>query len=382
MYSIAGFGEMIADSVRMDAYARALRQSVRPGSAVLDIGTGTGILAMIACQCGAARVYAIDPSDAVQIALDAVRDNGFSDRVVVIQKRSADLTLPERVETIVSDIRGILPPLGRNLLDLVDARERFLSSGGRLVPRSDSLWASLAEFPDRHAKILSPWLGDRFGLNLRSGARYVQNTWVKVRASASELLAPPSKWAELDYASLAAPRVHGGGELRVSRTGVAHGLVLWFDTELAEGIGFSNAPGGPELIYGQAFFPWPESVAVREGDVVGYQVRADLVGSEYVWTWDSTLRRGAGATGADVRFRQSTFLGAPFTKETLARRSPSRSPGLGQEGLIARTSLDRMRAGASLDELAQELHREHPDRFRSRQEALDFASDLSSRYGR
>jgi len=42
-YSIAGYGEMIADRVRMDAYVRALRRAIAPGSVVIDIGTAYGI---------------------------------------------------------------------------------------------------------------------------------------------------------------------------------------------------------------------------------------------------------------------------------------------------------------------------------------------------
>jgi protein arginine N-methyltransferase 1 len=186
----------------------------------------------------------------------------------------------------------------------------------------------------------------------------------------------------VDYVSLSTPHVRGSGALPIARDGVAHGLLVWFNTDLAEGVGFSNAPGGPELIYGQAFFPWPEAVSVREGDVVAYQIRSDLVGSDYVWTWNSEVRRGSSTDTIDVQFRQSTFLGMPLTKETLARRSPQYAPGLSTEGEVTRATLERMAAGASLDDLARELVRDHPDRFRSRQEALDFASDLSSRYGR
>ena len=60
MYSIADYGAMIADDVRMGAFVRALRQAIKPGAVVIDIGTGTGIFALLACRFGARRVYAIE----------------------------------------------------------------------------------------------------------------------------------------------------------------------------------------------------------------------------------------------------------------------------------------------------------------------------------
>ena len=70
MYSLAGYGKMIADKVRMDAYSQALRRAVKPGSVVVDIGAGTGICAMLACRFGARKVYAIEPDDAIHVARD------------------------------------------------------------------------------------------------------------------------------------------------------------------------------------------------------------------------------------------------------------------------------------------------------------------------
>ena len=52
MYSIATYGGFINDPIRMSAYARALQQAVTPGSVVVDIGTGTGVFALLACQYG------------------------------------------------------------------------------------------------------------------------------------------------------------------------------------------------------------------------------------------------------------------------------------------------------------------------------------------
>src|SRR5437870_11229737 len=76
MYSVADYGIMIADRVRMEAYMQALRSAVRPGGVVVDIGTGTGIFALLACRFGARRVYAIEPNDAIQVAREIARANG------------------------------------------------------------------------------------------------------------------------------------------------------------------------------------------------------------------------------------------------------------------------------------------------------------------
>ena len=68
MYSVYDFGCFIADKIRTDAYVQALRQGVKQNSVVVDIGTGTGIWALLACRFGARKVYAIEPNDAIQVA--------------------------------------------------------------------------------------------------------------------------------------------------------------------------------------------------------------------------------------------------------------------------------------------------------------------------
>ncbi|MGA9378220.1 MAG: 50S ribosomal protein L11 methyltransferase, partial [Phormidium sp.] len=100
MYSISGYGSMIADKGRMDAYVKALRQTVKPDSVVVDIGTGTGIFALLACQFGAKKVYAIEPSDAIQVAKEIAGKNGYGDRIIFIQDISTKVQLPELAKVI------------------------------------------------------------------------------------------------------------------------------------------------------------------------------------------------------------------------------------------------------------------------------------------
>ena len=68
VYSLESYGAMIADRIRLDAYAGALRAAIRPGSVVLEIGTGPGVFSVLACKLGAGRVFALDVNPAIQLA--------------------------------------------------------------------------------------------------------------------------------------------------------------------------------------------------------------------------------------------------------------------------------------------------------------------------
>ncbi|HEX6283874.1 MAG TPA: 50S ribosomal protein L11 methyltransferase, partial [Pyrinomonadaceae bacterium] len=90
MYSLHFYGRMIADRVRTDAYAEALRRSVKPDSIVLDLGCGPGLFALLACKLGARRVYAVEPNNAINIAREAAAANGFADRIEFFQSLSTE----------------------------------------------------------------------------------------------------------------------------------------------------------------------------------------------------------------------------------------------------------------------------------------------------
>lgn len=157
MYSLDVHGAMIADEIRTGAYARALEQTVRPGSTVVDLGAGSGIMSLLACKHGARKVYAIEPDEVIEVAKELARENGFADRIEFIRDISTKVTLPERVEVIVADLRGVLPLFHTHLPSISDARERFLAPGGTIIPRCDTLWAGVVESPEAVADLLGTW---------------------------------------------------------------------------------------------------------------------------------------------------------------------------------------------------------------------------------
>lgn len=282
MYNVYDYGSLINESVRTDAYAKALRQTIRQDSVVLDIGTGTGIFTLLACQFGARRVYAVESDDVIQIAREIAAVNGYSERIEFIQSMSTRITLPEPVDVIVSDLRGSLPMYKQSLISIIDARRRFLASGGRLIPQVDTLWVAVVEASELYQNFKSPWDDNIFGLDMRPALRYATNTLRQGRAKPEKLLVRPKCWATLDYYNLKSPDVNGNVIWTAKRSGTAHGLSVWFNTNLAEDVGFSNAPSEPELLYSNTFFPWTEPVELAIGDQVSVTLEVNLVGDSYV----------------------------------------------------------------------------------------------------
>src|SRR5690348_7285942 len=122
MYNLLQFGNMMSDSTRVGSYYQALKRAVHPGSIVVDIGAGTGIFSLFACQFGAARVYAIEPNDWISVGKGIAEANGLSDRIVFIKDYSTSVTLPEQADVIVSDLRGVHPVIPSLISSIADAR--------------------------------------------------------------------------------------------------------------------------------------------------------------------------------------------------------------------------------------------------------------------
>lgn len=376
MYSVAGYGSMIADRVRMDAYAEALRRSVRPGSVVVDLGAGTGIMSCIAAQLGAAKVYAIVPGDALQIGRTIARANHLADRIQFLGVCGQAVTLPERADVIVADLRGVLPAFGDHFPAIADARERFLKPDGILIPQRDTVWAALVTAPDAYQDLVGGWVSG--SLDLSAGRRMAVNSWIKHRVTPAQLLSSPAQWAEIDYSTVNTPALAGRLEAEVHRAGAAHGLSLWFDTVLLEDVGFSNAPGEPEVIYGQAFFPLLEPVPVESGDRVEIAIRADLTGDDYTWGWNTRIQSPLGLLKAD--YRQSTFLGSPLSTEIFRKSSDSFVPSPTEDAVMDRMILDRFGSGCTLREISVDLASRFPGRFRDWKAAQGRVASLSMRY--
>jgi protein arginine N-methyltransferase 1 len=379
MYSLRDFGEMIADRERFEAYKHAVAKAVRPDDTVLEIGCGPGVFALLACQARARKVYAVDSEEIVHFARELAVANGLADRMEFIQSDSRKLQLPERVDVIISDIRGSLPLLGHAVASLEDARQRLLAPGGRLIPQRDTLKAAVIEAHDFYSRLISPWRESIPSLDLSPSLSLLLNGSYSSQFNPDQLLTQAQTWAVLDYSAGAKACPSANLNFSVTRTGTAHGICLWFEAQLLEGITYSSGPGSSKTIYGQVFLPWLEAVPVQEGQRICISLQANLVGEEYVWRWETKMNRPGDAP---LQFRQSTFQGANLTPQALRRRAADFVPSLSEDGLADRWLLQAMDGNTSLQQMAQAAAERFPSLFPRWEDALHRAAELARQFSR
>merc|ERR1712070_420541 len=134
--------DMLEDSHRTGSYYTAIvsNPACFEDKVVLDVGAGTCVLAIFAAQAGAKQVYAVEATDMAKRAKRIVDANGLGDKIRVIQGTMETITLPEKVDIIVSEWMGYLL-LRESMLDSVLlARDRWLKPDGAMFPSHAKLF--------------------------------------------------------------------------------------------------------------------------------------------------------------------------------------------------------------------------------------------------
>jgi len=349
MYSVLSYGRMAVDGVRIDAYSRAIQSAVRPGSVVVDLGCGTGIMSLLALRAGARRVHAVEMDPAVWLARDLAVANGFGDKLVVHHGSSYDVELEERADVVVADLRGSLPLFGENLAAMEDAKRRLLAPGGVLMPVRDRLFVALAETEAHRLDLERGWASfERNGFEAgaaRSATLNCAYTDETAPVQANHVISEAKAWAEIRYGEPFSRALSATVDLAMTRGGTAHSLVVWFEATVHDDITYANAPGN-QLVYKRIVLPLLEPVRVSIGETARVTLRTDVGGDQ--WAWDTEI---AGRP----RVRQATFLGLPASPESLLRESAAATPSRTAPGDRAARILEMMNGTRSIREITDAL---------------------------
>ncbi|HHW13683.1 MAG TPA: methyltransferase domain-containing protein, partial [Firmicutes bacterium] len=245
---------MLGDDLRTEAFRRAIAAAVRPGDVVVDVGTGTGVLACFACAAGARRVYAIESGQILEAARAVVAENGFTDRVTFLARDSRRARLPERADVVVSETLGSLG-VEENIAEiLADARRRFLKPGGRLIPSRVQTFVAPVSLEEEYARLTWP-SGERYGLRFSLLRRLFVNTPYRLPVPPAALLGPPLLLYDLDLTAAECLPDQAETELPFVREGLCHGVAAWFTAYAGGEPLITTAPDQPATHWEQLFLP-------------------------------------------------------------------------------------------------------------------------------
>jgi type II protein arginine methyltransferase len=241
--------EMLHDEERAELYDRAIRRAVAsdPGALVLDIGAGSGLLAMMAARAGARQVVACEGQPSVaETTSRVVRVAGYDDAVSVVSKMSTRMTVPEdlprRADLLVTEIVdcGLL---GEGILGTIaHAREHLLTEDATIMPSRGRIIAQLVESEPLHRK---NHVGKLYGFDLAPFNRLSTLEYFDSRLHRHEhrTLSEPLTVFDFDFYTADARPQRTELRIRPTAPGRLHAVAFWFEMELLPGVVIDNAPG-------------------------------------------------------------------------------------------------------------------------------------------
>lgn len=264
------YHQMLGDSIRMEAFREAIFSTVKPGDVVVDLGAGTGILGFWALQAGAKKVYAIEKTEAIDLARELAIVNGFEDKIEFIQKNSREVDLPERADVLISETLGSFAIDENTLHFTCDARDRFLKENGTMVPQAIELF--VAPFEDsRIYEKLDFWRGIP-GLDFSPAFDLFSKKIMIEEVATEHLLTGAISMGTIDLRTVENGDFEERAFISIRQSGTIHGVAGWFSVQLTNEINISTSPDAPQTHWKQAVFPFPNSAEVSEGDIMDWSV--------------------------------------------------------------------------------------------------------------
>jgi type II protein arginine methyltransferase len=268
---------MLNDTERNTALVEALERILPVGATVLDIGSGSGLIAMAAIRAGARRVITCEMNPLLaEIARQNIEAHGMSDAITVISKPSYLLRvgrdLPAPVDVLVSEIvdcaligEGLLPSIRH-------ARAHLLAPGGLMLPSAARLYGQLLH-SEAVLALNRVDKASEFDVSLMNAVATSGHFPVRLNTWPHRMMSRQVRLVDFDLSR--APLDPGARWVTFEATadGEAHGLVAWFELDLGGGITLSNAPQNTASHWMQAMALFDTPVPVRAGENVSIHLR-------------------------------------------------------------------------------------------------------------
>ncbi|XP_051157383.1 protein arginine N-methyltransferase 7 [Leptopilina boulardi] len=253
----SAFADMLHDEERNKKYYSALKSAIdkkhKNGEEanVLDIGTGTGLLSMMAAKCGADSVIACETFKPMAICAEKIiKANGFDKTIKLIHKPSTSLTVGEngdlqkRANILVAEVFDT-ELIGEGALSTFHhASQVLLEENSIVIPSRGTVWVQVIE-----SKMVKDWnklntiqdneeeilFKTNSSLDNCHGTVTVQDLQLsRILHKDFKPLLPPQKIFHFDWSGKVPLKFDENVSLPVKaiETGTAHAVFMWWDIQM------------------------------------------------------------------------------------------------------------------------------------------------------
>lgn len=291
---------MLGDTIRMDAYKKAIFEVVKPGMSVCEIGVGTGILSQWALEAGAGVVYGIEVNKNM---LDVARSNlaTFGGRFTPFEGLSQKIVLPEKVDVLLSEILGNIVDNENCAAILSDAVKRFLKEDGITLPIKATSYlvpvcAEQAYFDIGNKFIQTTHKDSMLLERFQSiGRSDMFNFYFDTIISEDAYLANPA--AVMNLSKGTCEEVYSKKlQYSVHSSGIMTGFKGWFRAQLSPNVVLDiESAKDFSTSWKHSFFPIEQSISVEVGDVIELEFSRS---GESKYTWGGEVKRKGKMVGS------------------------------------------------------------------------------------
>jgi hypothetical protein len=274
-------------------YRRAIRQVVRPGDIVADVGAGLGVLAACAIRAGARRVIAFEDRPLASPGRAVVADNGLDGCIRYTRQGTQGGPARGKADVLVLEMPGDCI-FEAGLLRVPRGVWPHLRPRPATIPTRVDVFAAPVRDPYFHAVMASALGSGRYGLTFSAAVVAATHRAYKKWIYSSDFLAPARRVARIQLPPPGTPALSVSAEFRVTTEGTLTGFGLWADIWFTKSIVVRTLSARH---WQNLFFPIESPMRVRRSDRLSVAFHHRKRDGRFRWQWHGWVGRGASRLG-------------------------------------------------------------------------------------
>jgi predicted RNA methylase len=249
-FTVLQAASLLSHKTRIRKFRQAIDKVVKPDHYVIDLGSGSGVLAILAARKGA-RVTAVDANrDSLKYAEQAAKLNGVAENIEFVHTHFSDLELKERADVVICEMLSSMMLIEQQIPASLHAKKHLLKPNGRLIPEELTVYIT---------PVQNETLWNRFLVDELEFPRLPQTADKEQSLDLADL----RKLATINFSSgyHEIEQIEDDIEFKITDDGRVHGILGMFEAKLCDEVIVTMDDGWRDL-----FIPLSSAVEVTKGD--------------------------------------------------------------------------------------------------------------------